>query len=62
MKKYRKIKTTDKLPSLPKDYVPVFYLKEKNRTIICAESLTKRYTIIWDGISEYPSDIYYNSK
>jgi hypothetical protein len=62
MKKYRKIKSTNRLPSLPKSFIPIYYLKEKKRIIIWAEDSKKRYTIIWDGISKYPSDIYYNSK
>ena len=62
MKKYRKIKSTDKLPSLPASMRPIYYLKEKHRIIIWAEDDKKRYTIIWDGVSKCPSDIYYNTK
>ena len=51
MKKYRKIKKSDKLPELPKDWKPLFLVKEDDWDYIFAIGKEKNYTIRWDRFS-----------
>ena len=55
MKKYRKIKKTDKLPELPKGVIPVYILKERGVTYIFGEGNEKKYTFTWDNVSKFPN-------
>jgi hypothetical protein len=57
MKKYRKIRKTDKLPELPKGVIPIYILIEKNYTYIFGSSTEKNYTFTWDKVSKFPNEI-----
>lgn len=65
-KRYRKIRKTDKLPELPLGFIPLYYLKKEfikkeGRVLIWAVDDKKRYTIEWDGVSEYPGIIHFTN-
>jgi hypothetical protein len=62
VKRYRKIRKTDKLPNLPRGSKAIYYLKEDARILIWVESNTKRYTIEWDGISTNPTWVHWAEK
>jgi len=57
MKKYRRIRKTDKLPSIPKHIKVIYILIEKNWTYIFGESKYRRYTFTWDKVSKNPNEI-----
>ena len=57
MKKYRKVKKTDKFPDLPKGIKPVYILKENFYTYIFAAGKEKNYTFTWNRVDEYYQEI-----
>ena len=62
MRKYRKIRKTDKLPILPKGIIAKFLLQESKITkLIFAENKSgEKFTFRWDEVSEFPNDVYSN--